>query len=111
VTIAIDYDGTLKCSSGYDPDECKMWSTIITTFQSAGHKVVICTNRTGSVADAQDIGRYLAMAGIDIPVVFAGERGYKSDVCREDGYSVDLWIEDMPEMVRKPYLLQVAEDE
>lgn len=109
--VGIDYDGTLKCSFAHDAQECAMWASIITAFQSAGHSVVICTNRTGSEADRQDIDRFLHIAGkVGTPVIFAGERGYKSDVCKEDGYPVDLWIDDMPEMIRKPYLLAEADN-
>ncbi len=115
--VAIDYDGTLKSSSQISKDECKMWGHILHAFWHFGHEVIICTMREGHPQDMRELEEYLvtlaSVAPPEVPtpkVVFCGSRGLKREVCKMDGYLVDIWIDDMPGMIEKTYLLPVLED-
>ena len=84
--IAIDYDHTFTA----DP---VMFKAIISLMQSREHLVIIATGRKGHTED---------MARIPIPdgvgIVFCGNE-YKSIACEKQGYKVDIWIDDMPQMI------------
>lgn len=104
MNIAIDYDGTMKRSSQFDLHECDMWGDIINAFILAGHRPHIVTMRLGSDEDVREIERFLSLAGvadleIAVPIIFCGEKGLKRAVCKEQGISIDVWIDDMPDMI------------
>ena len=107
--IAIDYDGTLKRSSGYDKDECNMWGNIIHAFRECEHDVIICTMRTGHFQDVCEVEGWMDRVGVDLSVVYCGNRGLKREVCLEEGHKVDIWIDDMPGMIEKAYILPTPE--
>lgn len=100
LTIAIDYDGTLKGSYDFCDKECAMWSKIIKAFQEAGHSVFICTMRTGNAWDQRELSNWMEKADCALDVIYCGERGLKDEVCKSEGISVDIWIDDMPDMIR-----------
>lgn len=84
--IAIDYDNTYAA----DPNT---FNKIIEVFQVAGHTVICVTGRSDNMGESvkNSIGKL-------IPVVFAGLL-YKREAALKHGYKVDVWIDDMPEMV------------
>lgn len=90
--IAIDYDNTYTA----DPDT---WDNVIKTLQVAGHTLVCVTGRSEAMGLP-----VLNSIGKLIPVVFAGPE-WKRDAALKRGYKVDVWIDDMPEMVGKQVLI------
>jgi hypothetical protein len=68
-------------------------------FQDAGHTLICCTGRT------KELGQpVLDSVGKLIPVVFAGGLA-KREACKKRGYDVNVWIDDMPEMITSSYLV------
>lgn len=101
-TIAVDFDNTLKTGFEITVDECIVWGNIIKTFLDAGATVILATMRSGTNLDKQEISRYFELAGVNIPVVYCkiGENYlYKAWVTAQEGYSVDIWIDDMPILI------------
>jgi len=90
--IAIDYDGTYSAAP-------ELWDQFIKLFQDAGHTLICCTGRT------EDLGKpVMSSVGKLIPVVFAGGMS-KREACKRHGYDVNVWIDDMPEMITSSYLV------
>lgn len=108
MTIAIDFDGTIKRSSQFDELEAAMWLAVIHTFVSNGHQVIIATMRTAET-DNRDMCPYIDLFNkhMSIDVVCCGGVGLKREACQKAGYTVDVWIDDMPGMIEKPYLINV----
>lgn len=92
--ISVDYDQTYSS----DPEA---FNLIIKLFQNWGH-TVICTTGRGGLSPSDDEVRN--SIGKLVPVVFAGKE-WKRDAALAAGYSVDIWIDDMPEMVARQVLL------
>ncbi len=91
--IAIDYDNTYAA----DPET---FDQVIKVFQAAGHTVICVTGRTAGVA-AEPV---YASIGKLIPVILAG-KDWKREAAEKRGYSVDVWIDDTPEMIAKQHLI------
>lgn len=89
VIIAIDYDDT------YTSDSI-MWDQVIDLFRSRGHSVICVTGRNG--------GMYDAISDLMIPIVYAGSQ-YKRKAAERAGYKVDIWIDDIPEMIGESRIL------
>jgi hypothetical protein len=87
VIIAIDYDNTYTA----DP---ATFDKVIKLFQDAGHTVICVTGRDGGIMG--DPVR--ASIGKLIPVVFAGPE-WKRDAALKQGYKVDVWVDDIPNMI------------
>ena len=92
--IAIDYDNTYTAA----PD---LWNQTIKLFQDAGHTIICVTARDDTPVMAQPV---LDSIGKLVPVIFANGR-WKRDVAKRNGYKVDVWIDDMPEMIAAPLLI------
>jgi hypothetical protein len=108
MNIALDYDGTMKRSSQYDITECKMWGDVIAAFKHVGHTVYIVTMRCGSTEDATEIAKFLNLGRCShVDVIFCGEKGLKRAVCKEQGINIDIWIDDMPDMIGSLPILNV----
>jgi hypothetical protein len=100
MTFGIDYDGTWS----EDPELFRAFSKMAS---ERGHKVLIVTMRCGAVGDALDYESHHAHA-----TVFCGEKGLKAEVCKNVGHRVDVWIDDMPEMIGGPaYLLGQSKEQ
>lgn len=85
--IAIDYDGTYAA----DPET---FDKVIKLFKEVGHTVICVTGRSAGIMGdpvLESIGRL-------VPVVFAGQ-DWKADAARKHGYTVNIWIDDMPGMI------------
>jgi hypothetical protein len=92
--IAIDYDATYTLS----PD---LWDHIIGLFQESGHTVICVTGRSNDGIMSQPV---LDSIGKLVPVIFAGPE-WKRDAALKRGYKVNVWIDDMPEMIAKQNLI------
>ncbi len=92
--IAIDYDNT------YTADPIS-FGQIISLLKDAGHTIICITNRQESDSDLvlNSIGK---ISGIE-KCIFAGNK-FKRDAAAEHGYKVNIWIDDMPEMIGPIYL-------
>ena len=92
--IALDYDDTFTA----DP---VFWRAFIELAQAGGHKVIIATLRENNYGNPKEINDALGVGHL-VPIVFCNHR-YKDEMCRKAGYTVDIWIDDMPEAVRERY--------
>lgn len=90
--IAIDYDGTYSAAP-------ELWDQFIQLFQVAGHTIICCTGRTEDLAKP-----VMNSVGKMVPVIFAGGVP-KREACKKRGYDVNVWIDDMPEMITSSYLV------
>lgn len=90
--IAIDYDGTYTAAP-------ELWEQFIQLFKTAGHTLICVTGRTENIGQP-----VLDSIGKLVPVVFAGGLP-KREACRKRGYDVNVWIDDMPEMITESYLV------
>lgn len=92
--IAIDYDNT------YTGDPIT-FNGIIDLFKAAGHTVVCVTGRDANSVMAEPVVNSI---GKLVPIVFAGKE-WKRDAAIKRGYNVNIWIDDIPEMVAKQILI------
>ena len=92
--IAIDYDNT------YTGDPI-IFNAVIDLFRAGGHTVICVTGRDDSGAMADPVNNSI---GKLVPVVFAGKL-WKKEAALKRGYKVDVWIDDMPEMIGPQYLI------
>ena len=86
LTIAIDFDGTFA----EDPD---VFREIVAVFKARGHQCILVTNRPKEWGD--DVHE---LVGDLMPIVFAGHRA-KSRAVHRLGYDVDIWVDDMPQII------------
>lgn len=93
--ISVDYDSTYSA----DP---ATFNIIIQTFQAAGHTVICCTGR--DVAMGQEVLDSIGKLVGESNCVFAG-KNWKRDAATAAGFDVDVWIDDMPEMVARQVLV------
>lgn len=85
--IALDFDDTFT----RDP---KLWLAFIYRALSRKHDIRVVTfrNKDGDNSDIAGI-----MTGL-IPVLYTGGKR-KRQYCYEQGFIVDVWIDDMPEVI------------
>lgn len=88
MTIALDFDDTLTA----DPE---FWWTFAALAEAHGHRVVIVTYRLKSGEFAPEVDRVVQGR---LPVVWT-ERQPKRPAADAAGYEVDIWIDDMPELI------------
>lgn len=86
LTIAIDYDDTFTA----DP---ALWVLVIVAAQHRGHKVICVTGRKALPDFTRD-----PPLPASVPIVLAGAE-FKRVAAGRAGYKVDIWIDDMPEMI------------
>ena len=86
MVIGLDYDGTFTA----DPE---LWRRFIADAVLCGHKVVCVTGRKVAI----DFTRSPRLPDC-VPVVLAGDE-WKREAAARAGHLVDVWIDDMPEMV------------
>lgn len=92
--LAIDYDSTYTLDSNF-------WDHIISLFLERGHTVICVTGRSKDGVMDQPV---LNSIGKLVPVIFAGP-DWKRDATLKRGYKVDVWVDDMPEMIAKQNLI------
>lgn len=93
--FGLDYDGTFTA----DPD---LWRRFIADAQRCGHSVVCVTGRKA----LPDYSREPRLPD-SVPVVLAGDQ-WKRHAAAKAGFAVNVWIDDMPEMVAPTLKLDFA---
>lgn len=88
--IAIDWDGTYTAL----PELFRQFTNKLLTY---GHTVIFVTGR-------QDTEHHRIEPPFCCPVVYAGNE-YKRKAAERAGYKVDIWIDDMPEMIGEGKIL------
>lgn len=86
LVFGLDYDGTFTA----DPD---LWRQFISSATARGHAVVCVTARR----TPPDFSREPRLPDC-VPVVCAGQT-YKQHAAAKAGYPVNIWIDDMPELI------------
>lgn len=89
--ISLDYDDTFTA----DP---KFWRSFVKNAQKAGHKVICITARGFSESNKYE----LELALPDIPIMFCDMKP-KRIVAKNQGYDIDIWIDDTPEAITVGY--------
>lgn len=91
--IALDYDGTYTADPAF-------WDQVIELGKSKGHSFVCVTGRREPPGSHE--------RKIPMPIVCAGSE-YKRRAAMDAGHAVDVWIDDMPEMIAPTKLLDFTE--
>lgn len=102
-TIAVDFDRTFTA----DP---VLWRSFMTTARRRGHSVYIVTGRNQSSVSAQLIRRYLGEAAKFTHILFC-HHGPKRAAAESRGVQVDIWIDDVPEVIGAASVGEVAQIE
>lgn len=93
--FGIDYDGTFS----RDP---KLFRAFVALLRTSGHDCVLVTGRSDDLVTPGGISRWgddvRRGVGNLMPIVFAGLR-WKKQAAKEEGYAVDVWIDDNPEYI------------
>jgi hypothetical protein len=85
--LGLDYDDTFDRDPGF-------WREVVRLAQSRGHTVFVVTFRGAD--KCADIA-----ANLDVEIVASGGRP-KREACERAGLSIDVWIDDMPELIPLP---------
>lgn len=93
-TIALDYDDTFTA----DPD---LWRQFVSSAQARGHTVVCVTARR----TPPDFSREPRLP-LGVAIVCTGGQPYKKHAAAKAGYAVDIWIDDMPELIAPSRVLE-----
>jgi hypothetical protein len=89
--LALDYDNTYTASVPF-------WRDFILLAQKAGNEVKIVTMRSKELDYETEFDFLKKHYGVE--TVFCD--GFpKKDICAEQGYEVDIWIDDMPEGISR----------
>lgn len=91
--VAIDFDGTISPQGGIN---FSLWKSVIQQFLSNDYDVIIATARFDTPYNRKEIESAVNKLGLAIPVIFCGGLGLKEEVCKMEGYRVDIWIDDDP---------------
>jgi hypothetical protein len=95
-TFAIDYDGTWTA----DPEAFAAFANLL---RKRGHRVIIVTARAWNDEEAS------RECGHHVDFVYTTRGAPKRAYCKQHGETVDIWIDDMPEMIGPPVMLIGAE--
>ena len=90
--IAIDFDGTWTADPGG-------WRQFYQLMVARGHTLILATGRSHYT---EDMARASLPPGM--PMVFCGG-DLKQDACLKAGYTVHIWIDDMPGMIQHCHIL------
>lgn len=91
--IALDYDKTYTADTVF-------WDRVIAMGRAMGHEFVCVTGRNTPPGPHE--------RPIPMPIVCAGS-GYKRRAAEKSGHQVDVWIDDMPEMVAPSRVLDFGD--
>lgn len=86
LVFGLDYDGTFTA----DPD---LWRRFVADAQRCGHTVVCVTARR----EVPDFSRDPRLP-LGVPIVLAAQT-WKQHAAAKAGYPVNIWIDDMPELI------------
>lgn len=95
MNIGLDYDQTFTA----DPD---LWRQFISDAERRGHRVVCVTGRR----EPPDFSREPRLPD-SVPIVCAGPV-WKRDAAAKAGHPIQIWIDDMPEMIAPSKILSFA---
>lgn len=88
LTIAIDFDDTFTA-------DVEFWTKMIELAQRYGHQVICVSARHDDDYHRQQLTDSLPDG---VPVLLS-ELHPKYDYAKDHGYSVDIWIDDVPEAI------------
>ena len=92
LVISIDYDDTYTA-------EPMLWAQFIGLARAAGATVICVTGRK----EPPDFTRNPPLPA-SVPIICAGNQ-WKRSAAEKAGYAVNIWIDDMPEMVAPSKIL------
>lgn len=85
INFALDYDGTAT-------EDLTLWRNFVGMCKERGHNVFIVTARyPNNISD-------IAANFPDLEIIPCSGR-YKNQVVEENAISIDVWIDDMPQMI------------
>jgi len=90
--IAIDYDDTYTA----DP---RGWDAVIAYMSDRGHEFICVTGREETQP-----------ADINLPIIYAPS-SYKKKAAEKAGYSVDVWIDDLPGFIEEGRVIEWREND
>jgi hypothetical protein len=92
-TIALDFDCTFT-------SDIEFWRLFVRLCAKRGHKVVLVTARFDTIENRVLVADVLGRATFELlsGAVFTG-RQPKRPVAEEQGFRIDIWIDDLPEFV------------
>lgn len=96
MNIALDFDDTITL-------DVSLWSTFVTIFRNAGHKIYIVSLRPDSSFN-EDIEQFVAESPVDGVLYTSGLQ--KDPYCLSKGITIDIFIDDSPEMIPSAYRLK-----
>lgn len=88
--IGLDYDDTITL----DPP---FWRDFIALAKAYGHEVVCVSLRFNTLENSREVNETL---GHKIPVVLC-DHEYKEEKAEKKGLKIDVWIDDLPETIRR----------
>lgn len=90
MTIGLDYDKTIT-------RDIIFWYDFLRFATEYDHKIVIVTSRRDTEENRAEIEQFLFPSfRSDVPIVFCSLKS-KIKVCQEQGYKIDVWIDDDPD--------------
>lgn len=95
-TIAFDFDDTLTA----EPELITGWMKLA---KAAGHTVIVASYRFNTQSNMDEINAFLEHYGITWCPIVLCDHNCKDDACLARGYEVDIWLDDMPELIRRCY--------
>ncbi len=90
--IALDYDGTYTL----DP---KSWNQFIASFTLHGHEIYVVTARSDTYGYVEESKEVLAALQDRVKAVYFTSGVSKRKFMQNKGINIDVWIDDMPEMI------------
>lgn len=86
-TICVDFDDVIT-------DNQSAWISFISAFKSVGYRVIVCTYRNPNTSP-EDLN---FLKELNIPVFFTNYVA-KKEYLKNNGITVDIWIDDTPETI------------
>lgn len=91
LTIALDFDDTFTA----DPF---LWTQFVCLAKGEGHTVIMITYRNFTENGKGNEDIETIKDKLNIPLIYTN-RNQKEIVAIQAGYTVDIWIDDMPELI------------
>ena len=93
LTFGIDFDKTITA----DPE---FFRDLIELIRDHGHRAVIVTGRSDEFPWSHEVRVWVQeyFADTRLPIVFAAAK-WKRQAALEEGYVIDIWMDDFPEYI------------